>query len=90
MASKQPSEDIPEVIPVSGKRRRRVCPHCGSDDIAKGLQLTTAGGDVGLKVDAGRVLGIRVADAELLRVDLCLACGTVIRIYVKNTDRKWG
>ena len=92
MDSEQLPEEIPEVIPVPKRHRpRRVCPHCGGDDITKGLRLfgSTGGQDIGIKCAAGGILGILAFDAEPLRVDLCNSCGSVTRIYVKRTERKW-
>lgn len=63
------------------------CPHCGSRDIVSGLRynLNAEVGPLGLSYKAfGPVRG-----TEQLYAELCRACGTVVRTFVKNTDRKW-
>jgi hypothetical protein len=93
MSSEHSPEEIPEVIPVpEPPRHRRVCPHCGSDDIATGLKIgqTADAAEIGVTYEAtGRFLGVAFLGNEPLRLDLCNACGTVTRLYVGKTDRKW-
>jgi hypothetical protein len=87
------SEEIPEALPVSeGRRPRAVCAHCGSHDMSRGLTLGLSAevGQVGVKYEAtGQFLGMALLGTEPLRMDLCNSCGTVSRIYVQTTDRKW-
>lgn len=63
------------------------CPHCGGRVFVKGIDigLTLEYGGVGLSYKDGRFL----ADTEPLRADLCKACGTVQRLYVKNVKHNW-
>jgi hypothetical protein len=93
MSTDPSPEEIPEVVPVPEPRRPRpVCAHCGGDDITTGLKLglTAEVGDVGIKYEAtGRFLGMALLGNEPLRLDVCNSCGTVTRIYVRDTERKW-
>jgi len=63
------------------------CPQCGGTNLATGLTMNqnVEVGPFGLVY---RALGI-MRGTELLHADLCLTCGTVTRLYVKRTDRKW-
>ncbi len=63
------------------------CPHCGSSDIVSGLEfnLNAEVGPFGLHYKAFAFL----AGTEKLYAELCRACGTVVRTYVKNTKRNW-
>ncbi len=63
------------------------CPHCGSSDILSGLEcnLNAEVGPFGLSYRA--VAFFR--GTEKLYVDLCRACGTIQRQYVKNPSRNW-
>ncbi len=49
------------------------------------VNLTAEVGHVGLAYRVARVFG----GTEPLHADLCRSCGTVVRLYVENTDRKW-
>ena len=65
----------------------RPCPECGSTQVLRGLSLDQ-------QADAGRLglsyhaVGI-FRGTEPLVADLCQECGTVVRMYVQNPDRKW-
>lgn len=63
------------------------CPHCGGTEVSHGLELNqnAEAGTIGLSYKA---VGI-FRGTEALWADLCRSCGTVIRFYVKKTDRKW-
>ena len=63
------------------------CPHCGGGDLVRGLELNQNAevGSIGL---AYRAAGI-FRGTEGLWADLCRSCGTVVRFYVRRTDRKW-
>ena len=63
------------------------CPHCGSSDIVSGLEfgLGTEVGTFGLTYRALAVF----RGKEKLQAELCRACGTVVRIYVNNTQQDW-
>lgn len=65
----------------------RVCPECGGSEIAQGLRLdqTADAGHIGLSYKAAAIFRA----TEPLCADLCLKCGTVMRLFVKNPDRKW-
>lgn len=70
----------------SGPEPRR-CPHCGGDDVITGLKINQNAevGRIGL---AYKALGPFVG-TEQLSADLCRACGTVVRFFVKDTSRRW-
>jgi hypothetical protein len=63
------------------------CSHCGSRDIVSRLTMNQSVevGPFGLVYKA---IGI-FRGTELLYADLCRACGTVNRLWVKNPNRKW-
>jgi hypothetical protein len=63
------------------------CPHCGGVDLVRGVTLSqpAEAGSVGLQY---RTLLVLVA-TETLYADLCKACGSVARLYVRETDRNW-
>jgi hypothetical protein len=64
------------------------CSHCGSTDLVKGVKLgrtATIISDVGLMFRAMPLL----SGVERLHADVCQACGTVTRLFVKETDRRW-
>jgi hypothetical protein len=78
--------------PVPTRHPRSVCTHCGGDDITRSLTLglTAEVGGVGIKYEAsGKFLGMALVGNEPLHLDLCNTCGTVTRIYVRETERKW-
>lgn len=88
-----PVEEIPEVIPVSRPARpRRHCHYCGSEDITKGLAMGAVGrvGTIGLQhMTTAQFLGLHGMHYEGLHLDLCNECGTVVRFYVLDVDRNW-
>ncbi len=67
--------------------RKQVCLHCGGSDILLGLILdqTADAGNIGLQYKKWRILRA----PEPLHADLCRACGTVLRFYVKECGREW-
>jgi hypothetical protein len=93
MSDERPREDPPEALPADEPPRHRLtCWYCGSDDLSKGLQLGLPGeaGSVGVTFEAtGKFLGMALLGHEPLRVTLCNECGTVVRLAVKNAERKW-
>jgi len=64
-----------------------ICPECGGADIAKsiGIAKMTEAGSIGL----GHHTDYFVKATEPLVVDLCRNCGSVVRLYVKNADKRW-
>ena len=67
--------------------RTSSCPHCGATQLARGVEVnqTAEAGHIGLAYRVARIL----RGTEGLRADLCRSCGTVVRLYVRNTDRRW-
>jgi hypothetical protein len=54
------------------------------------LGLTAEAGNVGINFEAtGKFLGVSLLGLEPLLLDLCHSCGTVLRFYVQQTNRKW-
>jgi hypothetical protein len=92
MSGEKDHEKIPEVIPgPTESRPARACWYCGSEDIVRGLRLLgEPGRHVSIQYFTGKqlLLGPEVA-SEPVRVHLCNACGTIVRLYVKVTDREW-
>jgi hypothetical protein len=67
--------------------RVQPCPHCGSDDVIAGIKVSLQGeaGQVGLDYKGWLVfIGV-----EPVLADLCRTCGTVVRLYVEQTDKRW-
>jgi hypothetical protein len=67
--------------------KNTVCPECGGMDIVKsiGISKMTEAGSVGLAHNTEYF----VKATEPLVVDLCRACGTVVRLYVKKANKRW-
>jgi hypothetical protein len=63
------------------------CPHCGSSDIVSGLEFNQ-GVEVGPFGPIYKAVAFFTA-TEQLHAELCLNCGTIIRIYVNDTKRNW-
>lgn len=63
------------------------CPHCGGGDVVHAIEVIQNAevGRIGLEY---KVLG-PLRGAEPLLADLCRGCGTVVRLFVRTTDRKW-
>lgn len=62
------------------------CPHCESKDIQYNIKINLSA-EIGYAGLAYRAMVF--SSTEPLLSDLCKNCGTVIRLHVKNTDRKW-
>ena len=65
----------------------RACPDCGGTDVVTGMKLSMTA-EVG-SIGPSYKTGMLVRGTEPLYVDVCRACGTVVRLYVKNVGRKW-
>jgi hypothetical protein len=65
----------------------KVCPDCGSTDIAVGVQVSKSAetGRIGLTHKKAGFLWV----IEPLCANVCRKCGTIIRLYVKDTDHNW-
>lgn len=63
------------------------CDHCGGSEFVRAVRLKQPHevGDIGLRFRRAWIL----VGTETLYADLCKACGTVARFYVKTTDRDW-
>jgi len=63
------------------------CSQCGSHDLTLGAHLaqTAEVGRIGLSYKDGRLF----IGTEPLLVDVCMACGHIQRLYVKNPNHKW-
>jgi hypothetical protein len=92
MTSDDSSDHVRDALPArQEKRPLHVCPHCGSDDLSKGLKLDADmdAGTLGVSYKAAKLLGLPILGREQLYLDLCNSCGTVARFFVKNADRDW-
>lgn len=67
--------------------RIHACPACGSADISEGidLKMNAEVSPIGLSYK----VNIIFHTVEPLLVDLCRRCGTIVRFFVKQTDRNW-
>ena len=65
----------------------QTCAACGGADIVRNITMSQAVevGTVGLQYTEAIVFG----GTEPLLADLYRQCGTVVRLRVRNTDRKW-
>lgn len=63
------------------------CPACGSGNLVRDISMSQSVevGTTGLEYKKGMLL----RNTEPLLADLCQQCGTVVRLHVKSTDRKW-
>ena len=63
------------------------CPHCGGSDLAMGVKLsqTAEVGSIGLSYKANALF----YGTAPLYADLCRTCGTVTRLFVRETDKRW-
>lgn len=63
------------------------CLTCGSPDIVRNITMSQAVevGSIGLEYRTA----VLITRTEDLLADLCKQCGTVLRLHVKNPDRKW-
>jgi hypothetical protein len=79
----QPGERSARVPPAVESR----CPHCGGAELirAVSLGLTAETGNVGLKYRALLVFG----GTEPVYADVCKGCGSLTRLYVRETERNW-
>jgi hypothetical protein len=69
-------------MPVESK-----CPYCESAEVVRAVKLSQPAetGDIGLQHRKALVF----TATETLYADLCKACGSISRFYVKETNRNW-
>jgi len=72
---------------ATDSQKQRTCSECGSTDIVVGIAVTKTAdtGHIGLSYKS---LAILRGTAQLY-ADLCKRCGTVVRFYVRDTDKPW-
>jgi hypothetical protein len=63
------------------------CIYCNSQNIKTDIVVdqTADAGRIGLAYRTKFILG----GVEEFYADLCLDCGSITRLYVKNSDRNW-
>lgn len=63
------------------------CPHCGGSAIVTGLTLNQGVevGPFGLRYKAAAIF----TGTETLHADLCQSCGSIVRFFVKEVNRRW-
>jgi hypothetical protein len=63
------------------------CPHCGGADLIRAVKLSQSAeaGSVGLQYRSLLVL----VGTETVYADLCRKCGSIVRLYVQETERNW-
>lgn len=67
----------------------KTCPYCGSDRIVTGIKIKMNAevNDIGLTYRVGFLGAFR--GVEPIYTDLCEECGSITRLWVKNTENKW-
>ncbi len=67
--------------------KQRTCPECGGSDIVAGVGVsqTATSGKIGLSYKSLMIL----RGTSPLYADLCRQCGTVVRFFVRETDKPW-
>ncbi len=63
------------------------CPYCGGSAIISSLTLNQGieVGSFGIRYKAAAIF----TATEPLHVDLCQSCGSVVRFFVKDVNRRW-
>ncbi len=69
------------------EEKSRKCPYCGGSNIVEGVRVDQT-------ADAGRIglahkTRLLVIFTEPFYADVCDDCGTITRIYVKETGKNW-
>ncbi len=72
---------------ATNSQKQRTCPDCGNTDIIAGIAVsqTAVSGEIGLSYKS---FGVLTASAPMF-ADLCSDCGTIVRIYVRDTKKPW-
>lgn len=78
---------------ITSKAPAPTCPYCGGHDIVQELTPEVSGKvrtDISFAYWPGtKLLGVPNTEKEPVFADLCSACGTIVRLYVKNPTRQW-
>ena len=63
------------------------CPYCGGSEIVTNIKVGQVAdvGNIGLEYKTAMIL----VGTEPFVADLCNGCGSITRLHVQNTDRKW-
>ncbi len=64
------------------------CPHCGSSKHICNIHLSLNNKGEGVGLSFRRMVPV-VIGTEPFLADMCQDCGTIVRLHVKETDRKW-
>ena len=72
---------------ATNSRKHQVCSECVGTDIIMNISVsqTAVSGEIGL---AFKSLAVLTATAPMF-ADLCRKCGTIVRLYVRDTDKPW-
>jgi hypothetical protein len=66
--------------------RQEKCPYCGGSEIVENITISAASaGKTGLCYKGAMSFHL----TEPILADLCNGCGSITRLHVQNTDRKW-
>ena len=68
-------------------QKQRICPECGSSDIIAGVGVSQTGETGGIGLCFKTLVVLR--GTAPLYADLCRQCGTVVRLFVRETDKPW-
>ncbi len=63
------------------------CQYCGGTAFVHAVRLSqpAEAGDIGLQYKRAMIF----INTETLYADLCTECGTIVRFFVKETNRQW-
>jgi hypothetical protein len=68
-----------------------ICSFCQSTKISNGVPVTTSHdiSSMALKYEEESKWNLTKIKYESIRADVCENCGTILRLFVANANRKW-
>ena len=83
-SGKQSSRTLQTVADEDVKSITSRCPNCGATKVKRDISVSSDG-KVGLDYRSAVIFG----GCEPILADLCMKCGTIIRLHVRETNRNW-
>jgi len=65
------------------------CMNCGGKEITKGIRLKTSENHTVGPVRKAGILFNLLSGPVPTYCEICKACGTIVRLYVKDTEGEW-